>query len=441
MIDPGAPLPAMNTQSIDHRTASLAVGSAFVGAAVIVVLFVFQTDPQPLWLWATLTGAFVALEFSSVEVNDRLFVSSSIMVAFTGIVVFDRESAVLAVALMAAVAVFHPDDLRLRRWRQPAYNFGQLIISTTIGVLVLFPFLPEGPLGVGDVPRLVGGAALASVVYNWVNFRLVALYVRTAYPGRALRPWSRMLANHLVHAVLGAYGALLGAAYLTVGPVALPLMIATFLIGHVGFASYSRLRQAHEDTVRGFVKAIEALDPYSRGHTERVAHFSQITGERLGFDAGQLDVLRWAALIHDVGRLAAPAELIARDGPLDAGERARLDRRKQVVQELLSRVEFLAPAVDAVGAESALGRQRSAISRVLGVADAFDAITTTRSYRSAVTQAAAFDELRKDIDHHGADVVDALIAAIEEGGVVYGSPDDHSAAQVEKLVQERARRD
>jgi hypothetical protein len=362
------------------------------------------------------------------------------MVAFCGMVVFDRESAVLAVTLMAAVAVLHPEDLRLRRWRQPAYNFGQLVLSTAVGALVLYPFLPVGTLLISDLPVLVGGAALASLVYNWLNFRLVALYVKVAYPDRSLRPWSRMLANHLAHAVLGAYGALIGAAYILVGPVALPMVVGTFLIGHSGFAVYSRMRQAHEDTVSGFVKAVEALDPYTKGHTERVAQFCGMAGERLGLDPDQLEVLRWAALIHDVGKLAAPPDLIGKEGLLGEEESARLERRVRVVEELLGRVEFLAPAVTAISTSENAEIPRPIIDRILGAADDFDLMTSTRSYRSARSQSAAFEQLRADESRHGADVVSSLIEAIATGEVVYGSPDEETFAEVERLVQERSRR-
>ncbi len=83
---------------------------------------------------------------------------------------------------------------------------------------------------------------------------------------------------------------------------------------------------------------------------------------------------------------------------------------------------------------------RPTIGRVLDAADVFDSLTSTRSYRSAITQSAAFDQLRADVDRLGSDVVEALIAAVTDSGIVYGSPNEGDSAEVERLVQERARR-
>lgn len=424
----------------ERNSTLLAAVLAVSGALTLGTLFVVQADPQPLWLWVTFAASFVALEFSSVEVNDRLFVSGSILVAFTAAVVFGHESAVLAVALMAAIAVLHPDDLRERRWRQPAVNFGQLVLSATVGIAVFLPFLPARAVTVADLPRLAVGAALAAAVYDWVNFRLVRFIVRRLYPERQLLPWSKLLANHIALAVLGAFGGILGAAYVLVGPAILPLIVVTFLVGQMGFHSYSQLRGAHEDTIRGFVKAVEALDPYTRGHTERVALFTRLTGERLGFGPERLERLRWASLIHDVGKVAVPADLLHAADALGDQDRRRMIRHMRVVEDVLAEVDFLAPAVRVASGLHQLGRIAGVPveTRILGAADAFDAMTSTRSYRAAVTQGTAFDQLRRRTDVYGAEVVEALIAAIADSGEVYGSPDEESAAAVERLVRERA---
>lgn len=419
--------------------AALAGVLAAMGVAVVVTLFLVQRIPEPLWLWGALSVAFVALEFWSVEVNDRLFVSSSIMVVFAAAVVFGQDRAVLAAAVMAAFAVLHPDDVRLRRWHQPAVNLGQLVISASVGTAVLLPFLPGDAVTTGDLPRIALGAILAAVAYDWVNFRLVSLIVRRLYPDRVLLPWSKMFPTHVALAALGALGALLGAAYVIVGAVVLPLMLVMFLVGHVGFASYSQLREAHESTVRGLVKAIEAMDPYSKGHTERVVRFSRMTGEALGFGADRLERLRWATLIHDIGKLAVPPELLDAPGQVAADRQERILRHARAIEEVLGEVDFLAPMVEIVSEGHLVGAEDGSLeARILAAADAFDALTSARSYRSAVTQDAAFSVLQRRSDVYGTGVVEALIAAITERGEVYGSPEEGSSAEVARLVKERA---
>src|SRR4030065_693372 len=109
----------MSTRARDRRNSLFAVAVAAAGAAVVPVLAVLQALPRPLWLWAALAAAYVALEYSAVEVSDRLLVSSSVMVALGAVVAMGRESGVLAVACMAALAVFHPSYLRRpRRWQR-----------------------------------------------------------------------------------------------------------------------------------------------------------------------------------------------------------------------------------------------------------------------------------------------------------------------------------
>ncbi len=251
----------------------------------------------------------------------------------------------LAVAVMAALSLAHPAYFARRRWTVPVANFGQLVVSTSVGLGLLAVLLPPGPLDRGDIPRVLAAAIPAALVYDWVNFQLVAFMTRRLYPGRPAQAWSSLLSSHLAMTVLGMLGSLAGVAYLLGGPVVLPLVGLTFVAGHLGFHSYARRRRAHLDTVHGFVKAIEALDPYTRGHTDRVAHFVTITGSELGLGPERMERLHSAALLHDVGKLAVPAALLRRSGPPTPEEEAAVVRHMRVVESLLAEIEVLAPVV------------------------------------------------------------------------------------------------
>ena len=199
--------------------------------------------------------------------------------------------------------------------------------------------------------------------------------------------------------------------------------------------------RTYVETITALAMAVEARDPYTRGHTERVALFTRLTATRLEFEQDRLEKLEWAALIHDVGKVAVPAELLHKPESLTDEEYRRMVRHMRVVEDVLAGVDFLAPMVRIAAAHHSLLEGASLVSadgRILAAADAFDAMTSTRSYRAAITQRTAFDQLRQRRQVYGAEVVEALIGAIEASGEQYGSPEDESSAAVERLVRERA---
>ena len=110
------------------------------------------------------------------------------------------------------------------------------------------------------------------------------------------------------------------------------MIFAVFIVGHMTFASYAQLREAQESTLRGFVKALEAKDLYTRGHTERVAYFTEMIAREMGFSGTKLARLRWAALIHDVGKLAVPRDLIRKRARLTDDEYAQM--RTNILRDL-----------------------------------------------------------------------------------------------------------
>lgn len=440
-----------------HRAkVQVAAGYGALGLLILALLIwtQWQMFPDP-FLWAAFAAAFVYFEWHTVEVNDRLFASPSIMVLLTAAVIFGPESAVIGTAAMAALGPVAPADIRERRWFQPIANFGQLVASATAATTVLSLFLKLGvPPGTSTLDsglwRIAIGSALAAIVYGTVNYRMVLFAVSRVYGRLEVRPWSHIGAILLPMTGMGFLGGMLGATYLIIGTAALPLIAVVFFVGYLAFESYARLREAQESTIRGFIKALEAKDLYTRGHTERVARFAEMIGKQMGYDGTQLERIRWAALIHDVGKLAVPRELIRKRSRLTADEYQVMQHHVHFVEDLLDDVDFLKPMIEIAsnhhahydgngyhGTGHEHGDQPSKEACILAVADTFDAITSTRSYRVALTQPYAYAELRR---HAGTqfdpEVVEAFITAMEKSGNSYGSTIELTDQEARSIAEE-----
>jgi HD-GYP domain-containing protein (c-di-GMP phosphodiesterase class II) len=151
--------------------------------------------------------------------------------------------------------------------------------------------------------------------------------------------------------------------------------------------------------------AIEARDPYTRGHSARVSAFAEVIARRLGWRSSRLAALRLGGQLHDVGKLNLDASVLQKPGPLDEKERAEIRRHPVAGARLIRPFTALRPALPCVlfhhehwdGNGYPSGRSHEHIppgARILGVADAFDAMISTRPYRQALSISSALAEVR-----------------------------------------------
>jgi putative nucleotidyltransferase with HDIG domain len=151
---------------------------------------------------------------------------------------------------------------------------------------------------------------------------------------------------------------------------------------------------------------VEDRDPYAHGHASRVAVLAHSIARRVGFDRDRIEQLRTGAVLHDIGKIAVPREVLLKPGPLDPAELLQIRRHPTAGARILRAVGAALDALPSVlyhherwdGAGYPSGRAYTEIpveARILAVADSFDAMTTNRPYRAARRADAALRELER----------------------------------------------
>jgi putative nucleotidyltransferase with HDIG domain len=181
----------------------------------------------------------------------------------------------------------------------------------------------------------------------------------------------------------------------------------------------TQLQTTYVSTLRSLISITEAKDPYTKGHTERVAAYSMAIANRLSFNEEQLRTVLFGALLHDIGKMGVLEKIISKAGPLTEEEWALMRAHPVVGAQIVEKMEFLTGTIDIVrhhheswnGKGYPDGLQGEAIplmARVVTVADSFDAMTTDRPYRRALS----LDEAVRRLEEGSGTQFDAALVKV-----------------------------
>jgi putative nucleotidyltransferase with HDIG domain len=168
---------------------------------------------------------------------------------------------------------------------------------------------------------------------------------------------------------------------------------------------YENLQATFRQTIQSLARTIDKMDRYTSGHSERVARYAQRLARSLGMNEAEVEVVRQAALMHDIGKIGCVLNL-NKPGKLNRDEYDIFKRHPAIGKDILDPIQFLEPVIPGVhlhherwdgrgyplGLE---GNQIPLIARIISVADAYDAMTSNRAYRRALPHEVSVDELQR----------------------------------------------
>jgi putative nucleotidyltransferase with HDIG domain len=192
---------------------------------------------------------------------------------------------------------------------------------------------------------------------------------------------------------------------------------------------FKDLQEAYVSTVRLLVSRIEEKDPYTHGHTERVAEYAVGIAKELGFPPDEMQRIQFGAFLHDIGKVHTQSDILQKPGALTEEEWMLVKAHPVRGAEMIRGVKFLERVTDMVrhhhervdgkGYPDGLrGDQITVGAKIVNVADAFDAMTTDRPYRAGFTVEKAVEQMvDKSGTQFAAEIVDVFVAALKEGRI------------------------
>jgi len=381
-----------------------------------------------LWALAALIAVAALSERGRVQLSRTTESSIALLPLIFAAVVLGPLGALL-VGAGSLLGDFRPPYLKLTVYTCTRAITGALAGFAAIGATAIF----ESPFG-----KIAAATAAAALVAEVVDTAFAAITHRLRGNGTVMNA-VRVIAP-LVIAALPMFVpvvAILAAAYTQVSAWTLPVFLVPALAAQRLFALYreqreltdelrlanGRLERAGLSFASALVAALDARDHYTAGHSAAVATYAKDIAARLGLSDEEQHLAHVCGLVHDIGKVALPAGLLEKPGPLTLTERRLMEEHPAVGQRILANVENYSDIarivrhhherIDGNGYPDALaGDDIPLISRILAVADAYDAMTSDRPYREAMASRVARLRIAQAVDSQFDTTVVAAFEAI-----------------------------
>jgi len=321
-----------------------------------------------------------------------------------------------------------PAQILILRNRPGAAALSAGLYTTTTVVAGSAYLAAGGGLGAPRFPHDLLPILIAGSLYYALNTGWVSIVLGASAREPAMTIWRQHFRDSLPQLALSiGFGLLFAQTRIAAGLAGVFLLGLPLLFARYALRLYADLRQDLVSFVRALSLALDAVDPYTHEHSVRVSEYAVRVARQLGLPETEVETIRYAALVHDIGKIAQRPDVIRKPDSLDEEERRLMMRHPEAGARIIGQIRALRDAArmvrthhwrpDGRGYPPGLTEADVPLgARVIHVCDAFDAMVSDRPYRRGLPVAHALAELQR---HAGTqfdvEIVDALIELNDSG--------------------------
>jgi len=373
-------------------------------SAIALFIFLIPSLPSLSNIWLVLIF-FLAISVFAEFIPVDLPMAGSITIGFpVDFVIILVYGPALAMLISAISAIISEVLEKKTPWYKIIFNTSQYALS--VGVAGLTYQYVGGVVGFQNFFKFALPAALCALTYCVVNSTLVTMVISLSQVTRITTVWrvniKEMIPSYLAEAPMGFIMAIV---YVEVGIIGILLFFLPLLLARRSFELYTKMRKVYLDTIRALAAAIDAKDPYTKGHSERVAEMSVALAQELNLSDRDIETIEYTALLHDIGKIGIDDSILSKKGSLTSQEFDKIKEHPVMGANIIEPVDFLKNSYKAIyhhhekyngkGYPDRIKSENIPIlARIIAVADAHDAMGSDRPYRKKLNKDKILKELK-----------------------------------------------
>jgi len=394
-------------------------------SAIALFIYLIPSLPSLPNMWPVLIFFIVIstmADFLPVDLPTSGSVTIGFPIDFVVILVYGPATAMFITIFGAIVG-----ELMQRKisWYKILFNSSQYALSAGIAGIVFQK--SGGVVGTPNITNYIIPAIICAFTYYFINSSLFMMVIHFAEGISLWSIWKNQLKGIIAtYIALAPIGFIMAMVYVSIGIWGIILFFFPLILARRSFELYAKMRKVYLDTIRALAAAIDAKDPYTKGHSERVAETSVALAEELNLPGREIENIEYTALLHDIGKIGIADSILGKKGSLTSEEFDKIKEHTIMGANIIEPVDFLKNSYWAIyhhhekyngkGYPDGIKSEDIPIlARIIAVADAYDAMSSDRPYRKKLNKDKILKELKdqsgKQFDP---EVVKALISVLDK---------------------------